>query len=87
MSKEQPQKLEPSFSSLVMSIAASAIIKLGLDPESKEEKNLPLARYNIDLLEILQEKTKNNLTKEESDLIDNCVKDLKLQAIQISNKN
>ena len=82
MSNENNQKLEPSFSSLVISIATSAAIHLGLDPNSKEEKNIDLARYNIDLLEVLQEKTKNNLSKEESELIDRFIKDLKLQVVQ-----
>jgi len=83
---EQKQVPEPSFSSLVMSMATNAILKMGLDPSSKAEKDLTIARYNIDLLEILKEKTKNNLTEEESKLIEQCLKDLKLHFIQTNKK-
>ena len=48
----------PQFANLVMSIASAAILKMGLDPNNREEKNLDLARYNIDLLGLLKEKTK-----------------------------
>ncbi len=82
--EEDTKKLEPSFSSLVMSMATSTILKMGLDPSSKDEKNLEMARYNIDLLEIIKDKTENNLTPEESKLIKDCLKDLKLHFIQVN---
>ena len=76
----------PHFSNLVLSIASTAVIKMGLDQNNKEEKNLELARYNIDLLELLKKKTKNNLTKEESDLLDSCISDLQIQFVNLSNQ-
>lgn len=80
-------KKDPShFSTLVLSLASTALIKMGLDSEHKEEKNMELARYNIDLLEILKEKTKNNLSEEESKILDACTNDLRLQFIQVQNK-
>lgn len=80
-------KKEPSqFSTLVLSLASTALIKMGLDPEHKEEKNMELARWNIDLLELLKEKTKNNLSGEESKILDSCVNDLRLQFVQSQNK-
>lgn len=84
MSQDKTQQLQPFFSTLVISVASAAIIELGLDPDNKQEKNIEMARYNIDLLEMLQEKTKNNLTKEESELLEKCIKDLKLQTVQAS---
>lgn len=76
----------PQFASLVMSIASAAVLKMGLDPNNKKEKDLALARYNIDLLELLKEKTKNNLSKEEEDLLCSCISDLQIQFVNIQNK-
>ena len=76
----------PQFSSLVMSIASAAILKMGLNSDNKEEKDLNLARYNIDLLDLLKEKTKNNLNKEEQELLDSCISDLQIQFVNVQNK-
>ena len=84
MTKEKTS-LEPSFSSLVMSIASAAVLKMGLDPNSKEEKNLDVARFNIDLLSLLEKKTKNNLEDKEMELLQSCINDLQMQFIQIQN--
>lgn len=82
--KGQSQSLpSPQFSNLVMSIASAAVLKMGLDPGSKEKKDLNLARYNIDLLSLLKEKTKNNLSEEEQKLLDSCVSDLQIQFVNI----
>lgn len=76
----------PEFSNLVLSIASAAILKMGLDPNNKKEKDLILARYNIDLLDLLKEKTKNNLSKEEQELLDSCVGDLQIQFVNVQNQ-
>ena len=76
----------PNFSNLVLSIASTALVKMGMDPQHKKEKNLDLARYNIDLLELLRTKTKDNLTKEESELLGSCISDLQIQFVNLSNK-
>lgn len=73
----------PDFSNLIMSIASAALLKMGLDSNNKEEKNLALARYNIDLLTLLKEKTKNNLSKEEKELMDSCISDLQIQFVNV----
>ena len=86
--KEKNQTLPPpSFSSLIMSIVSAALLKMGTDTsQRKEEKNLDLARYNIDLLGLLKEKTKNNLSKEEKELLDSCISDLQIQFVNIQNQ-
>lgn len=81
--KDNKKPLEPTFSSLVISIASAAILKMGLNPESGELKDLSLARFNIDLLSILEEKTKNNLNEEELKLLQAFIKDLQFQFVQI----
>ena len=76
----------PHLSNLILSIASTALIKMGLDPNQKEEKNLELARYNIDFLQLLKTKTQNNLSKEEAELLDSCISDLQIQFVNLSNK-
>lgn len=86
MSETNHTKLIPEFSNLILSIASTTLIKMGLDPENKKEKNMDLARYNIDLLEILKEKTKNNLSKEEAELLNACISDLQIKFVNTKNE-
>lgn len=81
-----PEKVDASFSMLVMSVASSAAMALGLTPHpqtGKTEQDKEMARFNIDLLVVLQEKTKNNLTNEEEELLDYLLKDLQLKFVQL----
>jgi hypothetical protein len=78
-------ELEADFSVLVMSLAGSAACGLGIAPNpetGKSEKQIELAKFNIDLLMCLQEKTKGNLTDPEQKLLDRLLNDLRLQYIQ-----
>jgi hypothetical protein len=75
------------FSMFVMSLSHSVLVHLGdatLPDGKKTEKNLPLARQTIDLLGILQEKTKNNLTGEEERLLEQALLDLRLRFVEVS---
>lgn len=77
--------LEANFSVLVMSIASTAAMSLGLAPNpqtGKVEIDQPMARFNIDLLIILKDKTKNNLNAEEKHLIESLLSDLQLKFVQ-----
>lgn len=68
----------PVFSTLVHSITHSALANMGLIPDIKQPKNKNLAAFNIDLLVLLKQKTKGNLTTEETQLLNHCVQDLQL---------
>lgn len=84
--KAESQTLEATFSTLVISIASSAIVNLGLEknPQTNAiEKNLPVAQYSIDLLVLLREKTKNNLTESEKNYLDTIIQDLQVKFIQV----
>ena len=77
------EKIDPPvFSTLVHSITHSALAAMGLIPEMKEKKNKALAEFNIELLILLREKTKSNLTEEEAQLMDNCIQDLQITFAQ-----
>lgn len=80
------EKMEASFSILAMSIASSAVMAMGLapDPQSgKVSKDKNMARFNIDLLVMLQEKTKNNLSSDEKAFLENIISDLQIKFVQV----
>lgn len=91
MEQEQSIKNLPvTFSTLILSLASSAVMALGLEknPQTDQfEKDLDLARFNIDMLLLLKEKTKNNLDKEEKDFLDQVCSDLQLRFVSASHGN
>lgn len=77
--------MDASLSTLVLSIASSAAMALGLAPHpvsGKIEKDANLARFNIDLLSMLNEKTKGNRTADEDRFITTILQDLRMKFIQ-----
>lgn len=77
--------LEANFSTLTLSIGSSAAMALGLVPNSvsgKAEKDVEVARFNIDLLRMLREKTNNNLNADEKTFLDSVIADLQLKFVQ-----
>lgn len=77
-----------SFVFLVESILMQTQMHLGLmhfgDKDEESEPNLALARHSIDLLGMLQEKTRGNLTAEEQRLIENGLTELRFRFVQVS---
>ncbi len=62
----------PSFLDLVMSLQMGAMVNLGMvqtEDGRRSPTNLPAAKDSIDLLDVLKEKTKGNLTEEESGIL------------------
>ena len=78
----------PSFAFLVESILMQTQMHLGLmhfgEKEEEPEPNLALARHSIDLLAMLQEKTRGNLTTEEQRLVENGLTELRFRFVQVS---
>lgn len=84
--ENQNHNLEASFSTLIMSIGSSAAMSLGISPDpatGKTTVNKEVARFNIDLLKILDEKTKNNLSSEETSFLKHIISDLQLKFIDL----
>ena len=82
---ETPPLPEVSFTSLIFSLSSSAFFHLGevADPETGErKKDLPLAKNAIDTINLLNEKTKGNLTEEEQKFIDTVLSDLKWRYVK-----
>ncbi|MCA3004883.1 MAG: DUF1844 domain-containing protein [Planctomycetaceae bacterium] len=83
----RPEMPEPEFMGLVSMLVSQALMYLGAvpDPETGRAMVAPeYARYNIDLLEILQVKTKGNLTADEQQELDGVISELKLRLVEIS---
>jgi hypothetical protein len=77
----------PSFGFIVLALRAQAEMHLGLMHFGEEEKpapDLPMARHTIDLMGILLEKTKGNLTLEEQRALENSLTELRFRFIQVS---
>ena len=79
-----------NFSFLVESLLMQAQMQLGLlsfgESEEEPEPNLPLARHSIDLLTMLGEKTRGNLTVEEQRLLENGLTELRFRFVQVSSE-
>lgn len=74
------------FASFILSLSSSVFIHLGEVPDPisrKKEKNFPLAKQTIDILDMLKEKTQRNLTLEEENLLSNILYDLRMRYIQV----
>ncbi len=75
---------EIDFPAFILSLSSSALLHLGLieNPVSrKSERNLPLAKQTIDIIAMLRDKTKGNLSPEESGLVDDLITDLRLKYV------
>lgn len=69
------------FSTLILSLSSSVLMNLGVVENpvtNKKEKEPEVARQTIDLIELLKEKTRGNLTDQESKLVDDVLAELRL---------
>jgi hypothetical protein len=79
---EAPHALPPlDFSTFVMSLGSSAMVNLGQIPppeETEPRADLPAAKQIIDILGILEEKTRGNLDDSEAKLLKSLLYDLRV---------
>ncbi len=96
--EQQPKQEEPghanddehnypiiNFTNFVLSLSTSALFHFGDFPENEggtPQKNLPAAKQTIDILDMLREKTQGNLDKNESDLIQGVLYELKMRYVK-----
>ena len=84
------QQLPPaSFEMLVTTFATEAMVALGQlpNPYSNEHSvNLEHARYSIDMLDVLEDKTKGNLTADEAGMIEGLLHQLRMAFVMVKNQ-
>ena len=76
-----------SFDTFVLGLASTAFIHLGVAPNpetGKSERNLALARQSLELLSLLKEKTRGNLTPQEEQFFTQLLTDLRLRYVEVS---
>lgn len=81
--------LQVNFFNYIMSMAYQAMIFLGEVPNpitNKEEVNLRQAKFLIDTLQLIKEKTKGNLTPQEDHMIASSLSELQLKYVDASKK-
>lgn len=74
-----------NFANFVISLSTSALFHFGDFPEyegGKAEKNLPAAKQTIDILDMLNQKTKGNLDADEANLIQGVLYELKMRYVK-----
>jgi hypothetical protein len=73
------------FTTFCLSLASSAMIHLGLAPDPEggaPQRSLPLAKQTIDILELLETKTRGNLDGAEEQLLETLLYDLRLRYLE-----
>jgi hypothetical protein len=85
---DQAKKGPIDFYTFVLSLGSAAFVQLGDAPHpetgSPVEPDLFVAKETIDILAMLREKTKGNLTEEEERFLDTLVTDLRIRFVQKS---
>ena len=90
MAEEHQHQESINFSAFVLSLATTAAVHFGDidDPMSgeKHDPDLKAARQMIDILALLQEKTKGNLTLEEQRMLENSLTELRFRFVQVADE-
>ncbi|MCC7499595.1 MAG: DUF1844 domain-containing protein [Bryobacterales bacterium] len=78
----------PTFEFLVHSLRMQAEVQMGFlhfgDENDPPQRNLPMARHAIDLMAMIEDKTRGNLSTEEQRLIENSLTELRYRFVQAS---
>jgi len=93
--KEKAQKQEKStgplpqgnFAALVSMLVTQALFAMGIlniEGQDNREPDLSLAKYNIDMLEALEEKTKGNLTEDEQKVLTDTLNQVRMAYVKVT---
>ncbi|UCD95052.1 MAG: DUF1844 domain-containing protein [Candidatus Zixiibacteriota bacterium] len=86
---DSEKKIDANFFHLVLSLQVAAMQQMGkiASPVTgKVERNLEQAQASIDILSMLSEKTQNNLTEQEKELLDRILFELRMNYVEESKK-
>ena len=89
--EEEPQERGPlpegNLAALISMLATQALFALGLLQVKGQEDRKPdleLAKYNIDMLSTLEDKTRGNLTDEEQKVLSNTLSELRMGYVKVA---
>jgi len=87
LSGHSTKELEMTFERFMASLYMSAMLQLGLMHEQGGQPRVDLigARQTIDTLSLLSEKTKGNLTSAEGNFLQNCLYELRMAYVEVTN--
>jgi len=87
LSGHSAKELEMTFERFMASLYMSAMLQLGLmhEPGGQPRVDLIGARQTIDTLSLLSEKTKGNLTSAEENFLQNCLYELRMAYVEVTN--
>lgn len=87
---ESARQLPPvDFATFLLSLGSSALMHMGDVPRpdtGKPQIDLDLAKHSIDLISMLEEKTKGNLTPQEAQLLEQLLFDLRLRYVEATKR-
>jgi hypothetical protein len=78
---------EGDFAALISMLVTQALFALGLiqvEGQKDKEPDLELAKYNIDMLETIEEKTKGNLTEDEKKMLENTLSQVRMAYVKLA---
>ena len=83
---EQAPLPKGNFAALISMLTTQALFAMGVLKVGGQEKepDLEMAKYNIDMLETLEEKTKGNLTEEEKKVLENTLSQVRMAYVKVS---
>ena len=87
--QERPPMPEADFAGLISMITTQAYYAMGLVGTKQDKERPPdltVAKYNIDTLGVIEEKTKGNLTEEEAKLLESTLHQLRMIFVQLSER-
>ncbi len=83
--KDAPDPLKIDFSSFILSLYSSGLVQLGKVEDSstgKKSINLELAKHTIEMIAMLEEKTKGNLTEDENNLLAALLAEIRMAYVE-----
>lgn len=87
---QEPDLPAVDFGTFLLSLGHSALVHMGEAPDPSGETSVPnllLARQTIDLIALLAEKTKGNLTGEEERVMEQLLYDLRSRYLESAGKS
>jgi hypothetical protein len=87
LSGRSAKEMEMTFERFMASLYMTAMLQLGLMQEERGQPRIDLlgARQTIDTLSLLSEKTKGNLTPAEENFLQNCLYELRMAYVEVTN--